>query len=131
MLSPHTNSGRGSPQSNTTQCLTFHLLAEVTGTAGREGQRADIGMAGIKGGPQQCFTPLIHTLGGAEAKSWGCGAGSNMHSFLTSPAPQGTPTWAGRREVEKKRGAMGTSCSRPLLPIAFKNWTESQLQPGS
>lgn len=71
-LPPQT--GRGLP--STQYCPpppAPHSLAEIAGTAGREGQRADIGMAGIKGGPQQCLTAVIHTLGqgpGARAGGW-------------------------------------------------------------
>lgn len=53
--------------------LAAYSLAEITGTTGCEGQRADVGMAGIKGGPQQCLTPVVHTLGkgpGARAGGW-------------------------------------------------------------
>lgn len=62
---PYCNIGRCSLP--TAHHLAAHLLAEVTGTAGCEGQRADIGMAGVKRRPQQYFTPLIHTLCGVEA----------------------------------------------------------------
>lgn len=67
--------------------LAAHLLAEVTGTAGGEGQRADMGMAGVERRPQQHFTPLIHTLHRAEA-----GAGLGGQHSSDSPPPQGTPT---------------------------------------
>lgn len=59
-----------------------HLLAEVTGTASCKGQRADIGMAGVERRSQQYFTPLIHTLYGAEA---GAGLGGQHSSLIHHP----------------------------------------------
>lgn len=82
--------------------LAAHLLAEIAGTAGREGQRADVGMAGIKGRPQQCLTPVIHTL--EQGPGAGAGASRAMHSLLTSPAAHGTSAWARGRERGGWRG---------------------------
>lgn len=50
--------------------LAVHSLAEVTGAAGREGQRADEGVAGDKGGAQQRLAALEHTLEPGQDRSW-------------------------------------------------------------
>ena len=85
-----------------------HSLAEITGTAGHEGQRADIGMAGVKGGSQQRLTAVIHTLGcgpGARAGGW---QGHTQPSDFTNPTQHSS---LGRRErkrsVERRRKGCG------------------------
>lgn len=53
-------------------------------------------MAGIKGGPQQCLTPVVHTLGKGPAAE--LGAGKATHSPWTSPAPHTERQFELRRE---------------------------------
>lgn len=114
VLHPYPHTGRGLPTTLHQPHSRCHSLAEITGTAGREGQRADVGMAGFKGGPQQHLTLVVHTLGqgpGDRAGSW-----QGLHSLLTLLAPHGTPTWAQGRERgggEKREGAMGTNILGP------------------
>lgn len=97
--------------------LAAHLLAEIAGTAGHEGQRADVGMAGIKGRPQQCLTPVIHAL--EQGPGAGAGASRATHSPLTSPAAHGTSAWAQGREKGGWRGEeRGHGHRQPWAPEA-------------
>lgn len=94
-----------------------HSLAEIAGTAGHEGQRADVGMADVKRGSQQCLTAVIHTLGcgpGARAGGW---QGHAQPLDFTSPMkhPNLGPRER-RRRMERRRKGCGHQ--QPWSPAA-------------
>lgn len=96
--------------------VAAHLLAEVTGTAGCEGQRADIGMAGVKRRPQQHFTPLIHTLCGVEA-----GAGLGGQQALIHH-PTGNPNVSKRKVQNKGKGPWVRAIQDPVTNSFLLGW---------
>ena len=53
-------------------------------------------MAGIKGGAQQCLTPVVYTLGKGQEPE--LGAGKATHIPLTSPALRAKPPFELKRE---------------------------------
>lgn len=114
---PHPSNGRDLPPPSTTPVLASHSLAEVAGAAGGKGQRADIRVAGVKGGPQQHLTPLIHALG------QGPGAGAGGQQGHAQPSDFTSPTWnphLGPGEGEERKGSVGTDKPGHLQPVIFQ-----------
>ena len=101
--------------------LVAYSLAEVTGTAGCEGKRADVGMAGIKGGSQQRLAPVVHTLGKEPGARAGSCQGHSQPSDFTHPYTEPQFEAKGEKEDDggKRDGAIGTNNPGLLQPVTL------------
>lgn len=99
----HPTLGGVSPPPNHPPVLAPHSLAEVACAAGCEGQGADEGVTGIKGGPQQHLTPVIYTLGqGPRVGAGGQQGHPQPSDWTSSPWNSNMGRREGKRRVERR-----------------------------